>query len=100
MTILELSYTLAAIVALSACIPQMRQLISTKQSDELSLWAWCLWTLTQIVTLLYVASIGNVLMISVNLAWVSFYGVMTILIVRYRPVAVANEVEATPIVKP
>jgi len=97
MTILELLYTLAAVVALGACVPQMRQLITTRQSDELSLWAWFLWTLTQVITLLYVVSLGNILMICVNVAWVSFYGVMTVLIVRYRPVAVTAEVEASDI---
>lgn len=84
MTTIELLYTLAAVISLSACIPQLKQLVLSKRSDEFSLQAWSLWTVTQLMTLLYVISIGNVLMTFVNIAWVSFYGFMTYLIIRYR----------------
>lgn len=84
MIAIEILYTLAAVISLSACVPQLRQLVISKRSDEFSLRAWSLWILTQLMTLLYVISIGNMLMTFVNVAWVSFYALMTYLIIRYR----------------
>jgi len=84
MHFIEIIYIAAAIVALSAGAPQLRQLLITKASDELSLSTWCVWLVTQLVTLVYVSSIGNTLMVIVNTAWVSFYAAMVALILHYR----------------
>lgn len=84
MILIEVLYTIAAMVAISACVPQVVQLWRSKRSDDFSLQSWMTWTFTQVVTLTYVISIGNVLMGVVNFIWVSFYACMTILIVRYR----------------
>ncbi|MEO7904517.1 MAG: hypothetical protein ABIR91_01840 [Candidatus Saccharimonadales bacterium] len=84
MILIEILYTTAAVVAISACIPQVLQLWRLKRSDELNLQSWTTWTFTQMVTLVYVISIGNVLMSVVNLVWVSFYVCMTVMIIRYR----------------
>lgn len=81
---IEIIYITAALIAIAACIPQIRQLVVSKASDELSLATWVLWLATQFVTLLYVISIGNKLMMAVNIAWVTFYGIMVGLIIRYR----------------
>lgn len=94
MHVIEVIYIAAAIVALSAGAPQLRQLLITKASDELSLPTWCIWFVTQFVTLLYVSSIGNTLMVVVNIAWVSFYGAMVTLILHYRRRPRAAEVVA------
>lgn len=91
MHIIEVTYIAAAIVALSAGVPQLRQLFIAKASDELSLPTWCIWFMTQLVTLMYVVSISNTLMIIVNLAWVSFYAAMVGLIVHYRRRPIAPE---------
>jgi len=84
MHFIEIIYIAAAIVALSAGAPQLRQLLITKASDELSLSTWCVWLATQFVTLVYVSSLGNTLMVIVNTAWVSFYAAMVALILHYR----------------
>lgn len=81
---IETIYIIAALTAISACLPQIRQLIITKASDELNLGTWSVWLMTQCVTLTYVASIENLLMTIVNIAWVTFYAVMVGLIVYYR----------------
>lgn len=83
MSLIEFLYSLSASIALIACIPQLRQLIATKRSEEFSLQTWVLWTATQSVTLVYTISIHNVLMITVNILWVSFYALMTYLIFHY-----------------
>lgn len=84
MHIIEALYITAALIALSAGVPQLRQLLIAKASDELSLPTWCTWLFTQCATLIYVTALGNILMIVVNFAWVGFYGAMVCLIIFYR----------------
>src|SRR5690606_20917751 len=84
MHFIEITYITAAIVALSAGIPQLRQLLISKASDEFSLSTWLIWLSTQCVTLVYVATVRNTLMIYVSLAWVLFHAAMVVLIVYYR----------------
>ncbi|HRJ06689.1 MAG TPA: PQ-loop domain-containing transporter [Candidatus Saccharibacteria bacterium] len=84
MFIIEIIYITGALVAISACVPQLRQLYVSKASDELSLSTWMIWFLTQVTSLVYVATLANVLMIAVNTVWVGFYAVMVGLIVHYR----------------
>ena len=84
MQIIEIAYIAAALVSISAGAPQIRQLMVAKASDELSLPTWCIWLGTQLVTLAYVISIGNILMTLVAMAWISFYITMVSLIIHYR----------------
>ncbi len=95
---IELLYTFAAILSISVCVPQLGSLIKAKRSEELNLTTWAVWTLTQTITLVYVMSIGNVLMAFVTAAWVSFYAAMVGLIIHYRynpaPLAVIETSEA------
>ncbi len=88
--IIETIYILGALVAILAAYPQLRQLVKTKQSDEFSVATWAIWLVTQCVSLVYVASLGNKLMVLVNMAWISFYFAMTILILYYHPVRKAR----------
>lgn len=86
MQIISFIYLIGALIAISASVPQVVKLFRTKHSGEFQLSTWVVWTGTQATSLLYVASLGNVLMIGTNIAWVSFYGIMSYLIYRYRPV--------------
>lgn len=98
MYILGILYITAAFVAIGACIPQIVQLVKLRRSDEFELSTWAVWLLTQLVSVAYVASLGNVLMIIANSAWVSFYAVMVYLIIHYRlrpvPVEQVSETKA------
>ena len=89
MHLIEVTYIAAAIIALSAGVPQLRQLFLTKASDEFSLSTWCVWLSTQCVTLAYVTTLKNVLMMLVSLAWVGFYAAMVLMIIYYRRLTVA-----------
>lgn len=84
MQIISFLYITTAIIAISACIPQIIQLVKVRRSDEFELSTWSVWLLTQVVTLAYVISIDNLLMVVVNAGWVSFYGLMVYLIIHYR----------------
>ena len=81
---IEILYIISGIVALSACVPQLKQLVRTRETAELSLSTWAMWTATHTVTFWYVVSINNVLMAMICAAWVAFYATMTYLIIHYR----------------
>jgi PQ loop repeat. len=82
---IETIYILGAFVAIFASYPQLRQLMRAKQSDEFSLSTWVVWLVTQCITLVYVTSIGNKLMMVVSVAWITFYVAMISLIIYYHP---------------
>lgn len=82
---IETLYVVGAIVAILASYPQLRLLIKMRASDEFNVGTWATWLVTQCFTLLYAATIGNVLMIMVSAGWVGFYFAMTVLIVYYHP---------------
>lgn len=81
---IEILYIISSFVALSACVPQLQQLVRTRLADDFSLQTWAMWTGTHTVTLMYMLSIRNMLLILVTIAWVIFYASMTYLIVKYR----------------
>lgn len=87
MQFIELLYTLSVIVGIAAAMPQVRQLITMKASDEFSVTTWGLWTSTQACSLAYVITLGSPLLIVSNIIWVSFYASMVYLILHYRHVA-------------
>ena len=62
MSIFAVLYMMSSATALLAGLPQIRQLLIVKRSDELSLSTWLTWVLTQSVSLLYVISIGEPVM--------------------------------------
>lgn len=66
MHIFEILYSLSTTVALLACLPQARQLIVTKCSDELSLTTWTMWLGTQCFSLGYALSIGQTVLVAAN----------------------------------
>jgi uncharacterized protein with PQ loop repeat len=84
MTPLEYLYTFAVATSVFASFPQVYKLITTRRSDELSLVTWVVWLVAQLVSLAYVLSIHNILLVVVNIAWVCFYSVMLFLIIYYR----------------
>lgn len=100
MEIIGIVYIIGVIVAISASVPQVTRLYRTKQSDEFQLSTWVTWTVTQTTSLIYVASIGNLLMTLANICWVSFYIVMSCLIIRYRTpqeqASISNSAVASP----
>lgn len=84
MPLIHILYILGSIVAISAGVPQLRKLIATKQSDELSLTTWVTWTIVQSISLLYALEVGDALYAAMCAAWISFYVVMVMLILKYR----------------
>lgn len=84
MSIFAVLYMMSSATALLAGLPQIRQLLIVKRSDELSLSTWMTWVLTQSVSLLYVISIGEPVMMVANTLWVMYYITCVSLIFYYR----------------
>lgn len=87
MTYITILYMVAAFFAVAASIPQILILYRLKNSDEFQLSTWITWFLTQSVSLVYMIALGNMLLIVTNALWVTFYLIMAVLIVTYRPKA-------------
>lgn len=78
------AYLISASIGVLAMIPQIKQLVATKQSDELSLTTWVTWGCCQVMSFMYAISIHATAYVIVNIAWISFYITMVTLIIRYR----------------
>jgi ABC-type enterobactin transport system permease subunit len=84
MQLIEIIYIIGIATSISAALPQIRRLLISKASDEFSLTTWVMWLGTQNVSLVYTASIGDMLLVGANILWIGFYATMVYLIVRYR----------------
>jgi uncharacterized protein with PQ loop repeat len=87
MNSIELLYISMTSLSVFASLPQIRQLIVLKRSDEFSLTTWIIWTLAQISALFYSIHINSIPYLAVNIIWIIFYVVMLFLILKYRTVA-------------
>lgn len=68
-------------------VPQIKQLLITKESDELNLGTWVAWAACQGVATAYAISIHALAYVVVSVAWTMFYVAMALLIVKYRHTA-------------
>ncbi len=84
MQTIEIIYLSSSAIAVFAMAPQIKQLLVTKQTDELSLSTWLAWLGNQVVALFYAISINAVPYIIINFAWIAFYVIMAYLIFKYR----------------
>ena len=80
---LQILYSLSGFIALSAGALQLSKLLKKKNSDEFNLGTWLMWTGTQSVSTAYAISLGDALLVTISSAWVTFYLMMSVLIVRY-----------------
>jgi len=84
MQTIEIIYLSSSAIAVFAMVPQIKQLLVTRQTDELSLSSWLAWLGNQIVALFYAISIHAVPYVIINFAWIAFYMIMIYLIFKYR----------------
>ena len=81
---IEILYLLGSFASVLAMAPQIKQLLTTKQSDELNIFTWSVWGGTQVIALAYSITLHATPYVIANLAWVTFYAVMLTLIIKYR----------------
>lgn len=85
MSIIELFYTLSVVLALSAAVPQIKKLLKIKSSSEFSITTWVSWLGAQAIAFIYAISVGAYAYMAASAAWVAFYALMVVLIIKYRP---------------
>lgn len=83
MTALQIIYIISGFVALSAGAFQLTKLLKKKNSDEFNLGTWLMWAATQSISTTYAVSLGDALLVVMSSAWVTFYALMSVLIIRY-----------------
>lgn len=81
---IHILYIIASIAGIAAGIPQLRKLITTKQSDEFSLTTWLTWGGVQCVSLLYALEVKATLYVAICAVWIVFYAIIIALIIKYR----------------
>ncbi len=81
---IEIIYLTSSTIAVFAMVPQIKRLILTRQSDELSLGTWATWGCCQVVSFLYALSLNVRAYIYVSIVWFAFYALMVFLIIKYR----------------
>ncbi len=80
---LQILYIISGFIALSAGGFQLSKLLKKKNSDEFNLGTWLMWTGTQTVSAAYAISLGDMLLVFTSVAWVTFYFMMSVLIIRF-----------------
>jgi uncharacterized protein with PQ loop repeat len=96
MRIIEFIYISTTLCSVLAALPQLKQIWKMKNADEFNLLSWAAWALAQMTALFYALFIHSLPYLIVNIMWLTFYGTMIGLILKYRhgkavPVAVNND---------
>lgn len=84
--VLQILLVASTAIAIGATIPQLIRLIKVKSARELSLRSYMVWTCTQCVSLVYMISLGDLILVVASGLWVSYYAIMIGLIFHYRRV--------------
>lgn len=83
MNIFAIMYIFAASTSIIAGLPQILQIIRTKNVEGISLQTYDMWAALQVMSLPYTIQSGNVLWSSVSVGWLVYYVVVVFLIERY-----------------
>lgn len=81
---IETIYLLGSMAAVAAMAPQVKTLLTTRSSAELSLLSWCIWSGSQIIAFAYSISLGALPFIVISGVWVVYYLLIVTLIIRFR----------------
>ncbi len=82
--IFAIIYGISAIALVASGLPQIIQVLKTKDVEGISLETYDMWLLFQILSMPYVLQSGNWLWVGANLLWAAYYAIMIVLIEHYR----------------
>lgn len=82
--IFAIMYALASIAAIVGCIPQVTQILRTKNVEGISLQTYDMWFLMQIFGVPYTIQSGDPLWVAAGVSWAVYYLTVIILIEHYR----------------
>ena len=81
---IEFIYITASLASVCAMAPQVKQVLITKRTDELSLTSWVIWAVAQAGTTIYALSVNAPPFIVISSVWALYYAAMVTLILHYR----------------
>ena len=81
---IEIAYIIASVASIGAMAPQIRQLLITKKTDELSLLSWTIWAAAQLIATVYAISIHALPFIIMSSMWLFYYACVVSIILYYR----------------
>lgn len=84
MNILAIIFAIASSAQIVAGLPQIREIIRKRSSEELSLVTWIAWLVMQSLCFTYVASVGDPVLMSMSGLWILYYAAMVGVISYYR----------------
>ena len=82
--IFALIYGIASITSIIACIPQVIQILHTKNVEGISLQTYDMWFVMQLFAVPYMVQSGDILWVVAGLLWAVYYMTMIALIEHYR----------------
>lgn len=82
--IFAIIYAVASITSIIACIPQLTQILRTKNVEGISLQTYDMWFVMQLFAIPYTVQSGDMLWVVAGLLWASYYLTMIIMIEHYR----------------
>ncbi len=84
MDLLALLYILASVTSILAGLPQIVQILRTKNVEGINLQTYDMWAVLQAAGLPYTVQSGNALWFGVSIGWLIYYVAVIILIEHYR----------------
>lgn len=77
-------YGISAVALVASGLPQIMQVLRTKDVEGISLETYDMWLVFQLLSMPYIIQSHDWLWIGANLLWAAYYAVMIILIEHYR----------------
>ncbi len=94
---IEFIYISASLASICAMAPQVKQVLVTKRTDELSLTSWVIWAIAQAGTTVYALSVNALPFIVISGVWSLYYAAMVTMILHYRRQQRVPLTAATPV---
>ncbi len=82
--IFALIYAVASLSSIAACIPQVVQILHTKNVEGISIQTYDMWFVMQLIAVPYMVQSGDLLWVAAGLLWAVYYLTVIILIEHYR----------------
>lgn len=77
-------YAISTFGFIIACVPQLVQILKTKNVEGISLQTYDMWLIMQAISMPYIYQSADGLWIGANIMWIAYYAAMVVLIQHYR----------------
>ena len=82
--IFALIYGIASVTSIIACIPQLLQILRTKNVEGISIQTYDMWFVMQLFAIPYTIQSGDLLWMAAGFMWAVYYLAVIVLIEHYR----------------